>query len=64
MVKHFTPQFKLEAAKLVVYHGYTYVKAVEAVNVSYFAITRWVNKLRLKRQRKTPAGLPQMPELD
>ncbi|NJD85000.1 transposase [Candidatus Erwinia dacicola] len=26
MAKHFTPEFKLEAAKLVVDHGYTYVK--------------------------------------
>ncbi|NJD00981.1 transposase [Candidatus Erwinia dacicola] len=45
MAKHFTPEFKLEAAKLVVDHGYTYVKAAEAVNVSHSAITRWVNKL-------------------
>ncbi|NJD00880.1 transposase [Candidatus Erwinia dacicola] len=56
MAKHFTPEFKLEAAKLVVDHGYTYVKAAEAVNVSHSAIPRWVNKLRLERQRKTPAG--------
>ncbi|XYX40280.1 transposase [Candidatus Erwinia dacicola] len=57
MAKHFTPEFKLEAAKLVVDHGYTYVKAAEAVNVSHSAIPRWVNKLRLERQEKTPAGL-------
>ncbi|MGL9724911.1 transposase, partial [Sodalis sp. (in: enterobacteria)] len=47
MGKHFMAEFKLEAAKLVVDHGYTYVKAAEAVNVSHSAITRWVNKLRL-----------------
>ncbi|MGX8943203.1 hypothetical protein ACWWJF_27450 [Symbiopectobacterium sp. Eva_TO] len=35
MGKHFTAEFKLEAAKLVVDHGYTYVKAAEAVNVSH-----------------------------
>ncbi|NJD00215.1 transposase [Candidatus Erwinia dacicola] len=62
MAKHFTPEFKLEAAKLVVDHGYTYVKAAEAVNVSHSAIPRWVNKLRLERQGKTPAGLPLTPE--
>lgn len=28
------------------------------MNVSLSAITRWVNKLRLERQGKTPAGLP------
>ncbi|NJD86165.1 transposase [Candidatus Erwinia dacicola] len=43
-------------------HGYTYVKAAEAVNVSHSAITRWVNKLRLERQGKTPARLPLTPE--
>ncbi|HGM7842885.1 TPA: transposase, partial [Serratia marcescens] len=63
MAKHFTAEFKLEAAKLVVDHGYTFVKAAEAVNVSHSAITRWVNKLRLERQGKTPAGLPLTPEL-
>ncbi len=34
MAKHFTAEFKLEAAKLVVDHGYTYVKAAEAVKGS------------------------------
>ncbi|EMH7336837.1 transposase [Serratia marcescens] len=62
MAKHFTAEFKLEAAKLVVEHGYNYVKAAEAVNVSHSAITRWVNKLRLERQGKTPAGLALTPE--
>ncbi|WP_405050998.1 transposase [Serratia bockelmannii] len=38
MAKHFTAEFKLEAAKLVVDHGYTYVKAAQAVNVSHSAI--------------------------
>ncbi len=31
MAKHFTAEFKLEAAKLVVDHGYTFVKATEAL---------------------------------
>lgn len=62
MSKHFTAEFKLEAAKLVLDHGYTYVKAAEAVNVSHSAITRCVTKLRLERQGKTPAGLPLTPE--
>ncbi|XYX41393.1 transposase [Candidatus Erwinia dacicola] len=53
---------KLEAAKLVVNHGYTFVKAAEAVNVSHFALTRWVNKLRLELQGKPPSGLPLTPE--
>ena len=39
MAKHFTAEFKLEAAKLVVDHGYIDVKAAEAVNISHSAIT-------------------------
>jgi len=62
MAKHFTAEFKLEAAKLVVDHGYTFAKAAKAVNVSHSALTRWVNKLRLERQGKTPSGLPLTPE--
>lgn len=62
MAKHFTAEFKLEAAKLVVDHGYIDVKAAEAVNISHSAITRWVNKLRLERQGKTPTRLPLTPE--
>ncbi|XYX40695.1 transposase [Candidatus Erwinia dacicola] len=38
------------------------VKAAEAVNVNHSAIPRWVNKLRLERQGKTPAGLPLTPK--
>ena len=56
MAKHFTAEFKLEAAKLVVEHGYNYVKAAEAINVSHSAITRW------ERQGKKPAGLALTPE--
>ncbi len=62
MAKHFTAEFKLEAAKLVVDHGYTFVKAAEAVNVSHSTLTRWVNKLRLERQGKPPSELPLSPE--
>ncbi|MGL9751315.1 MAG: transposase [Symbiopectobacterium sp.] len=43
MTKHFTAEFKLEAAKLVI-DGYTYVKAAEVVNVSHSAITHWVRE--------------------
>ncbi|NJD85825.1 transposase [Candidatus Erwinia dacicola] len=56
MAKHFTPEFKFEAAKLVVDHGYTYVKAAEAVNVSHSAIPRWVNKCDLSARGKRPPG--------
>lgn len=62
MGKHFSAEFKLEAAKLVVDQHYTLAQAAQAMGVSVSAITRWVNKLRLERQGKTPAGLPLTPE--
>lgn len=62
MSKYFTAEFKLETEKLIVDHVYTFVKAAEAVNVSHSALTRWVNKLRLEWEGKTPAGLPLTPE--
>jgi transposase-like protein len=62
MGKQFSAEFKLEAAKLVVDHHYTLVKAADAMNVSLSAMTRWANKLRLERQGKTPPGLPLTPE--
>lgn len=62
MGKHFSAEFKLEAAKLVVDQQYTLAQSAQAMGVSVSAITRWVNKLRLERQGKTPAGLPLTPE--
>ncbi|MGL9733845.1 MAG: transposase [Symbiopectobacterium sp.] len=62
MAKHFTAELKLEAAKLVVDTAMPTLKAAKAVNVSHSAIILWVNKLRVKRQGKTPAGLPLKPE--
>lgn len=62
MGKHFSAEFKLEAAKLVVDQHYTLAQAAQAMGVSVSAITRWVHKLRLERQGKTPAGLPLTPE--
>ncbi|WP_390898045.1 IS3 family transposase [Yersinia frederiksenii] len=62
MTKYFTAEFKLEAAKLVVDQKYSHSEAAKAMNVSLSALSRWVGKLRLERQGKTPVGLPLTPE--
>lgn len=62
MTKYFTAEFKLEAAKLVVDQKYSHSEAAKAMNVSLSALSRWVAKLRLERQGKTPTGLPLTPE--
>ncbi|MEX6286103.1 IS3 family transposase [Providencia hangzhouensis] len=62
MVKQYSAEFKLEAAKMVVDHHYSVAKAAQAMGVSLAALNRWVKKLRLERQGKTPTGLPLTPE--
>lgn len=59
MVKQYSAEFKLEAAKMVVDHHYSVAKAAQAMGVSLAALNRWV---RLERQGKTPTGLPLTPE--
>jgi transposase-like protein len=62
MSRQFTAEFKLEAAKLVIDQKYSVAEAAKAMNVSLSAMRRWVSKLRLERQGKTPVGVPLTPE--
>lgn len=62
MSKHFSAEFKLEAAKLVVDQKYTQVEAARAMNVSLSAIARWVSRLKLERQGTALSGSPMTPE--
>lgn len=50
----YTPEFRLEAAKLVTEHHYTVREAAEAMNVSKSSIDLWVGQLR-KRDKGLPA---------
>ncbi|MBT0463046.1 transposase [Morganella morganii subsp. morganii] len=45
MVKQYSAEFKLEAAKMVVDHHYSVAKAAQAMGVSLAALNRWVNRL-------------------
>lgn len=62
MSRHFSSEFKLESAQLVVDQNYTIVDAARAMNVSLSAMTRWVSKLRLERQGKIAQGIAVTPE--
>ncbi|HEP0307392.1 MULTISPECIES: transposase [unclassified Providencia] len=42
MVKQYSAEFKLEAAKIVVDHHYSVAKAAQAMGVSLVALNRWV----------------------
>ncbi len=54
--KNFDPQFRLDAAQLVVDQGYTIKQASESMGVSKTSMENWVRQLRQERQGKTPKG--------
>ncbi|MGR3172578.1 IS3 family transposase [Vibrio vulnificus] len=58
----FSPEFKLEAAQLVVDQGYSVVEASKAMNVSKSAMDKWVRQLKQERQGITPKAAPLTPE--
>lgn len=57
--KTFTPEFKLEAAQLVVEHGYSTREAALAMNVGRSTMGRWVQQLKseLKGTATHPTAL-------
>jgi transposase len=58
----FSPEFKLEAAQLVVDQGYTVRGACEAVGVGKSTMEYWVRQLRQERQGETPKASAITPE--
>ena len=52
----FSPDFKREAAELVVDHGYSIAQACQAVGVGDTAMRRWVDQLKSERSGVTPSG--------
>ena len=53
----FSPEFKLEAAQLVVDQGYSVMAASEAVGVGKSTLEYWIRQLRSERLGK-PSGAP------
>jgi transposase len=58
----FSPEFKLEAAQLVVDQGYSVEEASKAMNVSRSAMDKWVRQLKQERKGITPKASPLTPE--
>ncbi|WP_444936539.1 IS3 family transposase [Microbulbifer sp. JMSA004] len=52
----FSPEFKLEAARLVVDQGYSITEAARSLDVGTTAIRRWVKQLEAERGGETPAS--------
>ena len=64
MAKHkrYSNDFKLEAARLVVEHGYTFKEAAKRLGTTDWSIRQWVQKFR-QNGELSPVGTPQ-PEAD
>ena len=52
--RNFSPEFRLEAAQLVVEQGYTLRAACEAMGVGKSTMEYWVRRLRAERSGKAP----------
>ena len=60
--RNYSPEFRLEAAQLVVDQGYTLQAAADSMGVSKGSMENWVRQLRKERQGETPKGSALTPE--
>lgn len=58
----FTPEFKLEAARLVLDQGYAISQASQSLDVGETALRRWVEQLQAERSGQTPTSKALTPE--
>ena len=58
----FTPEFKREAARLVLDQGYSIAEASTSLGVVDSVLRRWVKQLSEERQGITPQGKAMTPE--
>ena len=54
--RSFSPEFKQEAASLVLDQGYTIAQACTSLGVGESALRRWVQQLTDEREGITPKG--------
>ena len=52
--RHFSPEFKLEAASLVLDQDYSVREACESLNVSDTAMRSWINQVEAERSGEMP----------
>ncbi len=61
--RNFTPEFRLEAALLVVEQNYSVIEAANAMAVGKSTMDKWVRQLRDERNGGIPKATPITPEL-
>ncbi len=60
--RSFSPEFKQQAACLVLDQGYSHIEASRSVGVAESVLRRWVQQLQMERQGITPRGLAMTPD--
>ena len=60
--KRYSSDFKLEAARLVVEHGYTFKEAAKRLGATEWSIRQWVQKFR--RSGELPPTDVEQPQAD
>ena len=60
--RNFSPEFRLEAAQLVVDQNYSIRAAAEAMNVGHSTMDKWVRQLRQERNGESPKATPMTPD--
>ncbi|WP_157420055.1 IS3 family transposase [Oceanisphaera avium] len=60
--RNFTPEFRLEAAQLVIDQNYTVRQAAEAMSVGYSTMDTWARQLRKERNGETSKATPMTPD--
>jgi transposase len=58
----YSPEYKREAASLILDQNYSYSQACESLNIGETALRRWVNQLRDERGGITPTAKALTPE--
>ena len=58
----FSPEFRLEAAQLVVDQGRSIREAADAMGVGKSTMDKWVRQLREEREGRSPQGTPMTPD--
>ena len=60
--RNFSPEFRLEAAQLVIDQNYSIRQAAEAMNVGLSTMDKWVRQLRQERNGESPKATPMTPD--
>ena len=60
--RNFSPEFRLEAAQLVVDQNYSVREAAKAMNVGNSTMDKWVRQLKKERGGEHPKSTPMTPE--